>query len=163
MGDDDYYLKPQKRVRPETELDLTLMTTDSVWGKSEVPQELITKLNRLYHSTDESGAEKNIIESLWGLLGFYTRDIRLANLDKWLELPHVRYHLDLAGDLLNAGYVEPFLVALARAVTVLETSQSKGGFLRKRQGTFTHEQFHREEEPPKKSLFGMGKKKEGYQ
>jgi hypothetical protein len=46
---------------------------------------------------------------------------------------------------------------------VLELSQSKGGFLRRRQNTLTQEHFQQELAPPKKNLFGLGAgKNKGY-
>lgn len=155
MGDDD-----SKRVLPFNELDFNLMTTDSVWGKSEVPKELKDRLNKIYRSKNEEGKEEDVIESMWGLLGFYTRDMRLANLNTILgEVSYCQYFLDLANDLLQAGMVDPFIISLSRVATVLELSQSKGGFLRRKMNTFTQEKITKDE-PPKKSLFG-GQKKGG--
>ena len=70
----------QKRVLPQSELDLALMTTDSVWGKPEVSPELKEKLNQIYKAQNEDGTTEDYISSLWGLLSYYTRDMRLANL-----------------------------------------------------------------------------------
>lgn len=151
----------QRRTLPQNDLDLALMTTDSVWGKSEVPLELRNRLAKYYES-GEDGNKKITMESLWGLLGFYTRDMRLANLSSWNgEFTYCQYFLDLAGDYLQANMVEPFMICLSRVATVLELSQSKGGFLRRKMNTFTQESIHREDEPPKKSLFGTGKKQDG--
>lgn len=152
--------KAYRRMTPQSDLDFSLMTTDSVWGKPEVSEELKTRLNKLYKSKQENGKEGYTIESLWGLLGYYTRDMRLANLSAWNgELEYCKYHLDLAGDFLQANMIEPFLITLSRVATVLELSQSKGGFLRKKLNTFTHEQLTGDTEPAKKSIFGGGKKK----
>jgi len=149
----------QRRTLPENELDLNLMITDSVWGKSEVPEELKTRLNRLYESAGMDGKSKITTESLWGLLGFYTRDMRLANLSSWNgEVAYCQYYLDLAGDLLQDNYVEPFIICLSRAATLLELSQSKAGFLRRRMNTITSESKTMSDEPPKKSLVGGSKK-----
>jgi hypothetical protein len=76
------------------------------------------------------------------------------------ELTYVTYYLDLAGDFLSSDMIEPFLISLSRAATVLELSQSKKGFLRKRMNTFTQEKFNQELEPAKKKLFG-GYQQEG--
>lgn len=160
----------QRRVMPKSELDLSLMTTDSVWGKSEVPIELQSALKKYKHQLDTDG--KNIFdkegnpivteESLWSLLGFYTRDVRLANLSLWNgEFQYCQYFLDLAGDMLSEKLLEPFIICLRRVATVLELSQSKGGFLRRRLNTFTSESTPLNTEPPKKSLFGAGNKGKG--
>lgn len=155
---------------PKSELDLVLMTTDSVWGKSEVPPELQNALKRFKKILDKEGKsiydkDGNPIvteDNLWSLLGFYTRDVRLANLSLWDgEFQYCQYFLDLAGDMLSEQLLEPFIICLRRVATILELSQSKGGFLRRRMNTFTSESTPITE-PPKKSLFGASKnKKEG--
>ena len=161
----------QRRVMPKSELDLSLMTTDSVWGKDEVPVQLQSALKKYKNQLDKDG--KTIFdktgnpivteESLWSLLGFYTRDVRLANLSLWNgEFQYCQYFLDLAGDMLSEKLLEPFIICLRRVATVLELSQSKGGFLRRRINTFTSESTPLNSgEPPKKSLFGANNKGKG--
>lgn len=157
------------RSVPSSELDYTLMTTDSLWGKGDVPNDFKQKLNRYFIKKDEKGKplfdkEGNLIgdeSSLWSLLGFYTRDMRLGNLSYWNgEVQYCQYFLDLANDLLQADMIQPFLISLSRVATMLEISQSKGGFLRRRQSTLTTESMSGEMEPPKKTLFGGAKKKQ---
>lgn len=152
----------RSRISPLNDLDLVLMTTDAVWGKYDVSPGLKQKLTKITAYKDSEGKVSYDYDSLWDLLGFYTRDMRLANLSTWDgELIYTRYFLDLANDFLQAEMIEPFLICISRVATVLETSQSKGGFLRRRINTFTQESFNRNEEPPKKNLFGIGKKKDG--
>lgn len=158
----------QSRTLPISDLDFSLMTTDNLWGKHDVPDSFKQKLKKYYKTvtTDKDGKVTEEIEtdSLWDLLGFYTRDMRLANLSVMHgEVEYCRFHLDLANDLLQSNFVRPFLITLSRVATVLEISQSKGGFLRKQMNTFTEQKMSGEMEPPKKSLFGgSGKRKEGY-
>lgn len=153
--------KLQKRTLPQSELDLALMTTNAVWGMPDISMELKTRLSKLYQTQTETGEKGITVQSLWGLLGYYTRDMRLANLSVWNgELAYTQYYLDLAGDMLQAEMIEPFVICLSRVATILELSQSKGGFLRRRMNTFTQEGITQELEPPKKTLFGVGKKKE---
>lgn len=150
----------QFRQLPASDLDFNLMMTDSVWGRHEVNKDLKEKLEKYYLETGQDGQQYVTKKSMWGLLGFYTRDIRLGNLSEWNgELDACRYYLDLANDLLLVDMIEPFLIALSRAATILETSQSKRGFLRKLMNTLRQEHIKQELEPPKKSMFG-GKKKE---
>ena len=157
----NYNQQQQRRVLPQSDLDLALMTTDSVWGKAEVAPELRARLHKYFLEQGGDGEQKITAESLWGLLSFYTRDMRLANLSTWNgELQYCQYFLDLAGDFLQANMVEPFLISLSRVATILELSQSKGGFLRRKMNTFTQENIQNQLEPPKKSLFGAGKKGE---
>lgn len=146
----------QGRVLPSSDLDLNLMLTDSVWGRDEVPTDLKEKLS-VYSNGGQDAEGQTIVtkSSLWGVLGFLTRDMRLGNLSEWNnEIQTCRYHIDLANDLLDADMTEPFIIALERAANILETSQSKGGFLRKQMNTLRQEHMTQNLEPPKKSLFG---------
>ncbi len=147
--------KTDKRVLPKSDLDFNLMTTDSVWGSSHINSDLKDRVSKYFRYVDEETGEAKVTrESMWGLLGFYTRDMRLANLGVISgEMDYCRYYLDLAGDFLQAEMIEPFLICLSRVATVLELSQSKGGFLRRRMNTFTSEHYQ-SDEPKNKSLFG---------
>ena len=167
------YEEPQTRNRilPRNELDFNLMTTEGEWGKDFINQDLKDRLNKYYVKKDQRGQnifdkEGNLIgdkKSLWDMLGFYTKDMRLANLSYINnEVQYCQYFLDLAGDFLQADMIEPFIICLSRVATILELSQSKGGFLRRRMHTLTSEHFSTENEPQKKSLFGMGGKKKDY-
>lgn len=151
------------RIVPSNDLDLNLMLTDSVWGKSEVPPELKNKLKSLYNVAGID-QPKDITDkaSLWGLLGFFTRDMRLGNLSTFdNELQTCRYMIDLANDLLNSDMVEPFIIALSRSATILETSQSKTGFLRKNMNTLRQHNINEQTEPGKKGFMGSNKKNRG--
>ena len=170
MGDEQQDKRPLLR----SELDLALMTTNSVWGRTDLNPELRDKIGKQYLAQiprkDEDGnpmldANGNPIlewgvsyEGLWSLLGYYTRDMRLGNLSTFDgELAYCSYYLDLAGDFLQAKEVSAFLICLSRVATKLELSQSKGGFLRKRMNTLTQEHFSQEIEPKKVNLFGKGR------
>lgn len=155
MNDDN------SRQLPQNDLDFNLMTTDSVWGKAEISPELKDRLMKYYQEYDKDGNVVITKSSLWGLLGFYTRDMRLANLSSFdNELNVCRYYLDLANDLLSMDMIEPFAVCLSRAATILETSQSKAGFLRRIMNTLRHENLNQTIEPPKKGFFGGNKNRE---
>lgn len=152
MGEQDI------RALPQSDLDLNLMLTDSLWGREDVPTELKDKLNKYFLTKDENGKDQVSKESLWGLLGFYTRDMRLGNLSNWDgELMRCRYMIDLANDLLSSDMTGAFLIALSRGATMLETSQSKGGFLRRINNTLIQKHTSQQMEPPKKKLFGGNK------
>jgi len=130
------------RYVPEDPLDLNLLLTDPEWGKQGSGPDLQIDANNL--------------ENYWGVLRFYGRDIRLSNLSSG-EITYCTHYLDLATDLLKEGMKEPFILALGRVATVTETSQGRGGFLRKQNNTLTQEYKGVNGEPPKKSLMG-GKK-----
>ena len=150
-----------QRTLPTSELDRDMMLTNSVWGREEVSQELKDRLNKHFMEEDKDGNMQVTTASLWGLLGFYTRDMRLANLSHWDgELQTCRYMIDLANDYLSENMVEPFIISLSRAVSIMETSQSKGGFLRRQQNTLTQKHISQNMEPPKKGFFGASKEKQ---
>ena len=153
------------RNTPMNDLDLQLMLVDTEWG-NDISPELIERLVSIGDEleTDETG--KLLVEKtkLWGLLSYYTRDMRLGNLDKLTYVVAVEW-LDFAGDSLRIGIVQSFLTSLSRVITMLELSQSRGGFLRKQLSTFTQEHRHEfSEKNEKKGLFGSKKnnKKGGF-
>jgi len=150
-----------QRTLPTSELDLNMMLTNALWGKTEVPTELKERLNKDFSTVDADGNVIITTASLWGLLGFYTRDMRLANLSEWNnELQTCRYMIDLANDYLSENMVEPFIISLSRAVSIMETSQSKNGFLRKQMNTITQNHKTQNMDPPKKQFFGGSKDKQ---
>jgi len=99
----------------------------------------------------------NSRRGLWGQIAYYTRDLRLGNLKNYDMFNYCQEWLNLAGDCLTAGYTKGFMTALRRVITVLELSQSIGGFLRKRSNTITTESFSKKSENDKKktSVFGF--------
>lgn len=145
----------RQRHSPRDELDFYLMTTDGKWGEEDINPQLKEKLTKYFATVDDKGNKGVYKNQLWGLLGFYTRDMRLANLSTWNgELEYCQYYLDLANDFLQCDMIRPFLISLSRVATMLELSQSKDGFLRKKMGTLRTENITGTEEPPKKGLFG---------
>lgn len=154
----------QPRQIPQSELDLLFKTTESTWGKYEIPQQLKERLTKIYSLRNKETNEKfDIKDELWSLLSFYTRDLRLSNLSySQNEIQYCQWYLDFAEDMLQEGYLIPFITALSRVISVLELAQSKNGFFRRNQNTLIQEQTLRELEPPKKNLLGlsMGKKQQ---
>jgi len=141
-----------ERTIPQNTLDLNMLTTESTWGKDEVSEDLRTRLTQ--HIINNKGEATT--RELWGILSFFSRDMRLANLSK-TEMTYCCYYLDLAGDFLNEDAIEPFIISLGRSASVLELSQSKKGFLRKRLNTQTSE-YRDNSAPAKMSLFGKNKR-----
>lgn len=136
------------RQVPTNSLDLEYMLTDNDWGK-DVPPELKQALTRTkiikVLNTDTGKISYDYEEkNLWQLLAFYNKELRLANINL-IELQFCQFWIDLAGDLLSDDMPLSFLTALRRAITVLELSQSKAGFLRIRQQTITTEEKKIEE------------------
>lgn len=148
-----------QRQIPANELDLSFMTTESAWGK-----EVSVELNEALVEAEIIDADgKTVVEKkhLWGLYSYYTRDMRLSNLN------HERYiyclnWLGIAGDCLRVNYIHSFMTALSRVIDALELSQSVGGFLRRRGGTITQETIGNkpgDQPQQKKGLFGGMKSK----
>jgi len=150
----------QRRLLLRNELDFQLALSNTTWGGAEISQELKDKLSHSYGYVAEDG--KTIItsrDSLWALLGFYTRDLRLGNLSKWdNEVQYCDYYLKLANNYLFFGETEAFLIALSNVINLLELSQSRGGFFRRRSNTLTQEHFSQELEPEKKNFFSRPKR-----
>lgn len=138
--------RTQPRRVPTSDQDFNYMIVDTRWGKVDVPNELRKALEKEERKVIIHKGERYINESkepviatqdivvyekkiMWDLLSFYTQDIRLGQLTKDQET-YVIYHLDLAGDCLHSNLTESFIIALSRAISVLETSQSRQGFLR---------------------------------
>jgi len=150
-----------RRQVPENALDFNAMLLEPDWGKPTVSEDLKLKLTKEVFLRDDKGEllkdeQGNFLatkEGLWGLIGFYTRDMRLSNINHD-ELVYCAHFLDLCADLLQEkGQLKPFMMSLSRAVTVLELGQSKNGFLRRQNNTITQEIKEKPLEPEKKSLF----------
>jgi hypothetical protein len=134
------------------------MLTDTVW--KDLSPALKERLTKHFIVTNADGSHSVTKEDMSSLLGFYTRDLRLGNLSKMgNEVDFCDYMLNLANDFLKEGFIDPFLICLSRVASRLELSQSRGGFLRKRHGTFSTETVTDTREPAKRTL--MGTKKNG--
>lgn len=161
---------------PISDIDLTFMTTDPAWGKNQVPEAYMKQIIRekqiFLAQVDDKGnifilkddKDKpllyNDIEKIWSRLAFLTKDVRLGNISKFgFGADYCEYYLNLAGDLLEAGYPNAHITALQRGAVKLEVSQSVGGFLRKRTNTITSENITNDLDPQKKSFLG-GKREE---
>jgi len=163
----------EQRVTPLNEIDLTFLTTDPSWGKTQVPKEYLKQLIQdkevVLAQIDENGKISLMIdentqkpitisdfEKTWARLGYLTKDLRLGNIGRMSGDKHViEYYLDLSGDFLEGGFPKAHITALQRSAVKLEVSQSIGGFFRKRQGTITSENISNDIEPSKnRSLFG---------
>lgn len=134
---------------PENALDFNMKLIDPAWGSKDVPKELRDQLSKFKYIKDKEGnilrdaagrPKVTVEESLWALLGFYTKDMRLSNLDQE-SFQVCSHYINLANDYLRLKFFEAFFCALSRAVTVLELRQSYRGFLRRRQSTMTTERI----------------------
>jgi hypothetical protein len=160
MEDDE---RKERETTPENSLDLTLMFTNSEWGKDRaIPEDLKNTLTKKFFYMDKDGKTQTIDRSSWGLLGFFTRDFRLGNLDS-TGVKFCEHYSELAAELLDLGFTDPFIICLSRVAGKIEISQSKGGFFRKQSSTITQERISRGVEPTTKGLFKPNtKKSNGY-
>jgi len=149
--------------RPTTDLDFQQQLTDPFISSPYVNEGFSDKFKEYEYIKDENGEVKVYLKrDLWSVLQLFTRDWRLGNIDKKEEASYIRYYIDLASDILivlGDDYREPALICFERGLCVNETSQSKGGFLRKLLNTFIHKTTPNEDDKPKKrNLLGLGKK-----
>lgn len=169
MSDPLRQAQQYSRIKPSSDLDFNLMITETLWGSNLVSPDLQEALTKQYQMVDEEGNpvvddQGNPVvteKAAWGLLSFYTRDLRLSNLSyKTGEIQYCQHYLDLGGDFLKEKMITPFLICLSRAATIIELAQSKGGFLRRNMNTLRMESSEETLDPQKKSLFGFGRRKE---
>jgi hypothetical protein len=152
-------MSENKRNTPMSELDLQMMMTDPAWGSGNISEDLKEKLNNILSENEQ----EITYENLWDLLGYYQRDMRLGNLDRWNgEFQYCHWYLDFAGDCLHSNYIRSFITALSRVATVLELSQSKGGFLR-RLPTQQEHKYKEESDEEGSGFFGLRKNKRSNQ
>lgn len=155
--------------KPTNEIDLQSLTTFPQISSDYMSDRIRNKFREFDFVRDEKGnisvdeqgnARVKIVKDLWATMELFTQDLRLGNLNKE-EANVVRYQIDLCSDILIAlpdTFSEPALISLERAINVTETSQSKGGFLRRMFNTFFSHTSTKDEQPTKRSFFGLGKK-----
>lgn len=163
--------------KPTNEIDMQAMTTTPFISSDYMSDRIRNKFREFAYVThdvvkddgsvvkeyklDEDGnPQLQITKDLWASMELFTQDLRLGNLNKD-ERYYVKYHLDLCLDTLTVmpeSFHKPALIMLARATSELESSSSKGGFLRRLFNTFFQKTSVKEDTPTKRNLFGLGKK-----
>jgi len=158
--------------RPNTDLDFQQQLTDPFFSSEYVDPNFSAKFKEYDYLRDEKGnivknkdgtANLVVKRDLWAILQMFSRDWRLGNIDTKREAIYIRHYLDLSSDMLiclGDDFRKPALICFERALAVNETSQSKGGFLRKMLNTFIHKTTpqNNEEGKTKRNLLGFGKK-----
>lgn len=163
-------IQTQKPVsKPTNEIDMQMITTFPFISGDHMSDRIRNKFREFAYVVDDKGErvkddqgndQLQVTRDLWANMELFTQDFRLGNLNKD-ESFYVRYHIDLCSDILTAlpeSFHKPALIALERAISVTETSQSKGGFLRRMFNTFFQHSSVKEDAPTKRSFFGLGKK-----
>ena len=161
--------REKEKLRPQNTVDLQVMTTEPVLPSEYISDRLRNKFRTFVHVRDKDGKLVNddegnvkvaISRDFWSVMEIFTQDWRLGNLQNQ-ELTFVRYNLDLCTDILTVlpeKFSKPALILLERSVAIIETSQSRKGFLRQLFNTFFSNQKVATDEPKKRSFFGLGKK-----
>jgi len=174
-------VQKQKPIsKPSNEIDLQALTTTPFISSDYMSDRIRNKFRDFAYVmedvVDAEGAISRqvkidadgspmlqVTKDLWASMELFTQDLRLGNLNKD-ERFYVNYHLDLCMDTLTvmpASFSKPALIMLSRATVELETSSSKGGFLRRMFNTFFQHSSVKEDAPTKRSFFGLGKKNKG--
>jgi len=158
--------------RPNTDLDFQAQLTDSFISSQYVDPAFSNKFKEFDFQKDKDGkiilmkdGNPQIIltKDLWGILQIFNRDWRLGNIDKKEEAVYIRHHINLATDILNLlgdKFNQSALICLSYALAVNETSQAKGGFLRRMLNTFIHKTNNDNDDGTRKKSFfsSFGKK-----
>jgi len=155
--------------KPSNEIDLQALTTTPFISSDYMSNRIRNKFREFSYVIDAEGEkvldengnpQLQVTKDLWANMELFTQDFRLGNLNKD-ESYYVRYNIDLCSDILTAlpdSFHKPALILLERSIAVTETSQSKGGFLRRLFNTFFQHSSVKEDAPTKRSFFGLGKK-----
>lgn len=170
MTSNNDVVQTQKSMpKPTNEIDMQALTTAPLISSDYMSDRVRNKFREFEYVRDDKGEivrdkdgapQIQVVNDMWAVMELFTQDWRLANLNKE-ESTSVRHHIDLCSDILITmprGFSKPALICLERAINITETSQSKGGFLRRMFNTFFSNTSHKEEEPTKRSFFGLGKK-----
>lgn len=162
--------------RPNTDLDFQAQLTDPFTSSDYVNVAFTNKFREYVYVLDEKGkpilddnGNQKIVmhKDLWGILQIFNRDWRLGNIDKKEEAVYIRHYLNLTTDILNLlgdDFKQSALICMSYALCINETSQAKGGFLRRMLNTFIHKTSATDDEKPTKSGFfsSFGNKNKRY-
>ncbi len=156
MTEDDEKQFQGPSMNPENNLEAAMLITNPVWGSGdEVNQEFIDKITKTKQKIIEKNGENFLISEkndIWQQLQMFTRDLRLGNL-KNSEVRYCDHYLKLAGDFLNEGYYNAFIVCMNRVASKIELSQSHNGFFRNIMKTITRENHEKIENVKKGGIF----------
>jgi len=154
--------------RPNTDLDFQAQLTDPYTSSQFVDPAFSNKFRDYVQARDPNGnllfeedgttPKVILVNDLWGVLQIFNRDWRLGNIDKKEEAIYIRHHIKLSTDiliLLGDEFNQASLISLSYALCVNETSQAKGGFLRRMLNTFIHKTNTKSEDtnPKRGGLF----------
>lgn len=158
--------------RPNTDLDFQAQLTDPFTSSQYVDPAFMNKFKEYSFVYDKDGKQQfdennqpkiELHKDLWGILQIFNRDWRLGNIDKREEAVYIRHYINLTTDILNLlgeDFNQSAMICLSYALCVNETSQAKGGFVRRILNTFIHKtNTNNEDQPQKRSMFSSFKNK----
>ena len=162
--------------RPNTDLDFQAQLTDPFTSSEFVDPAFMNKFKEYVYVLDLNGniqynqdgtPKVTLHKDLWGILQIFNRDWRWGNIDKKEEAVFIRHHINLTSDILNFlgdNFRQSALASLSYALCVNETSQAKGGFVRRILNTFIHKTNNKTEDNTSKrsGVFSSFAKKNKY-
>jgi hypothetical protein len=121
--------------------------------------QLVNKDGKVITNDKEQPVEVDAKESSWGLLSYYSKDLRLGYLNDNItkgsnEVEIANFYLNIAGDCLRLNYPKSFETALRRVITLIELSQSRNGNLRRDMITIKQDISQSINKPKKKGILG---------
>ena len=142
----------QYRDLPENTLDFNMRVIDPAW--SEAIPTLVTKSNTgKYRYIEKDGEIYICVKDVVTNLDFFTRDIRLSNFDE-KDIKNVRWYLEYAGMLAQQKYFQAFNFCMTFIANICESSQGRGGFLRKILNTLRTEKIDGAQGPQRSMMTG---------
>ena len=161
----------KSQPKPASPIDLQAVTTFPHISSEYISDRLKNKFRTYKYVCDKDGnillddkgnPRVQLVADSWTVMEAFTQDWRLANSSKEEQL-FIRHNLDLFADImicLPAAFADCSLIALERSICLSETSQGRGGFLRRMFNSFFSSSSSRDETPQKRTFLGMGKRKE---
>ena len=121
--------------------------------------QLVDQKGNVVKNDKDKPVEVDAKESSWGLLSYYSKDLRLGYLNDQItkgsnEVEIANFYLNIAGDCLRLGYPKAFETALRRVITLIELSQSRNGNLRRDMITIKQDISQSINKPKKKGILG---------
>lgn len=144
----------QTRI-PENTLDYNMQLVNPAWSDAESTLNEAAEDGALIEHNGETYVK---VEYLLNAFKFITRDVRLSNLEK-ADVTLLRNWISFAGLMADQKRPKSFKYSVRMIAAICETSQGKGGFVRKLINTLRQENIQSYEEPSKRSFF-TGKRQE---
>ena len=147
---------PEYRDTPENVLDFNMQVINPDWksakptiNTNEFGIIKVEENGKISYNKIRPGHYINV-DDLMAEIDFFSRDIRLSNYDA-KDMNTVRWFGSFGGDMIASGHFRAFRLCFKEIAVTSESSQARGGFLRKILQTLTHENINKNQDQPKKS------------